>query len=239
MLFFTDRHLDGDEIRLSEEDQRHLNAFRPRIGDKIPLSDGEAFTYTGIMTGADKKGFTLTVTNPVPIPEEPHPVTVYLPLLKGDSDEKVIRESVELGASRIVLYQSENCVASAAGKESAKTERFKKVAKMASMQSGSPRIPGIEGILSFSEAKDRLLLENGLFFYENATLLLSDYLQKVSPAPTKFSFMTGPEGGFSSAEAEAIRSSGIPLLSLGSRILKAETAPVAVLAVLRAFMGEL
>ncbi len=238
MLFFIQEAKEGDIIRLSEEEQRHLYALRPRIGDKLTLSDGRSFTFEAEITAADKKGFDITVGKASAIEKEDYQTTLFLALLKGEKIETVIQKCTEIGISEIVLFDSANCVVSAKGKEEAKLSRYRKVAQMAAMQCGSAVIPQISGIASFDDALKGMKEKNGVFFYEKAQSLLSVWL-KDNPSQTEISFMTGPEGGFTPEEAERISAAGIPTLSLGKRILRAETAPICALSVIKAFRGEI
>ncbi len=239
MLFFIPPAKEGDVIRLSDEEQRHLYALRPRIGDKLTLSDGENYTFDAEITAADKKGFSITLGKASPIEKEESRTTLFLALLKGEKIETVIQKCTEIGISRIVLFSSANCVVSAKGKEDAKISRYEKVARMAAMQCGSPLIPKIEGILTFNQAVEEMKNSNGVFFYEKAEYLLSQWLAKNDSYKSEISFMTGPEGGFTPEEAQKILDSNIPSLSLGKRILRAETAPICALSVIKAYRGEI
>jgi len=239
MLFFISQAKEGDLIRLSDEEQRHLYALRPRIGDELTLSDGKGFTFDAQITAADKKGFTITVGKASPIEKDASETTLFLALLKGEKIETVIQKCTEIGITEIALFSSANCVVSAKGKEESKLSRYRKVAQMAAMQCGSPLIPEISGILTFDEAVEMMKAKNGVFFYEKAQSLLSPWLRGDERAKTEISFMTGPEGGFTPEEAEKIIAAGIPSLSLGKRILRAETAPLCALSVIKAFRGEI
>lgn len=239
MLFFIPPAKEGDVIRLSDEEQRHLYALRPRIGDKLTLSDGKNFTFEAEITAADKKGFSITVGKATPIEQEVSETTLFLALLKGEKIETVIQKCTEIGISKIVLFASANCVVSAKGKEKSKLSRYEKVARMAAMQCGSPLVPEIEGILTFDQAIKEMKESNGVFFYEKAEDLLSVWLAKNESARSEISFMTGPEGGFTPQEAQKILDSKIPSLSLGKRILRAETAPICALSVIKAYRGEI
>lgn len=239
MLFFIPPAKEGDVIRLSDEEQRHLYALRPRIGDKLTLSDGKDWVFDAEITAADKKGFSITLEKMTPIEKETAETTLFLALLKGEKIETVIQKCTEIGISKIILFSSANCVVSAKGKEDAKLSRYEKVARMAAMQCGSPLVPNIEGILTFDEAVKEMQSSNGVFFYEKAEDLLSVWLAKNESAKSKISFMTGPEGGFTPREAQKILDSNIPSLSLGKRILRAETAPICALAVIKAYRGEI
>ena len=116
-------------------------------------------------------------------------------------------------------------------------QRYEKIVLSAAMQCKRLLLPSIKGVVGFDEALNILTKENGFICYEKADKLLSAYLGETDLSVT--AFMTGPEGGFSNAEAQKAAEHNIPLISLGERILRAETAPICVLAVIRAFTSEM
>lgn len=237
MLFFIDKiPPQNSEFRFTDEEQRHLYSLRPNIGDTVTLSDGKEFFAQSEIAGADKKGFILRVGEAVPIPQNKNKTTLLLPLLKSDKNETVIQKATELGIDEIVLFVSENCVVGA-DKSEKKSQRYEKIALAASMQCKRLFLPSIKGVVGFDEALDILAKENGFICYEKAEKLLSKHLGETTLQ--NMAFMTGPEGGFSSAEAQKAIEHNVPLISLGDRILRAETAPICVLAVFRAFKSEM
>ena len=117
---------------------------------------------------------------------------------------------------------------------SKKLERWNRIARSAAEQSGRGMIPQVEPVLDFKSAVKRMAGDSlPVLFYENATIPLGRALQNISGS---VALMTGPEGGFEPAEVDYAREQGIHICSLGPRILRCETAPLAALAVVTAVM---
>ena len=140
-----------------------------------------------------------------------------------------VQKAVELGVSRIVPYLSKNCV-SRPDKTDKKVERWRKIASEAAKQCGRGRLPEVTAVVPVQQAIEQAAeSETALFFYENEKKTgLHDALS--SGVGSTVSLMVGPEGGFDPAEAEAAVNAGLRSVSLGTRILRCETAPIAALA---------
>jgi len=222
-LFVSENCIDGEIITVSGEDVEHLHAVRVREGDTISVSDGVSRSFLAKAEQIRKNSVILKIISESGFEHEPSVfLTVCIAVLKGDGCEEVIRHSVELGASRIIFFSSENCVADKRGK----TDRFIKIARQAAMQSGRDIIPTVDGILTYNEMIKVLSeAEIGIFFHETATEPLYDYI-KDKKIPRTVAFCVGPEGGFSDKEVEIARSNNIPIISLGKRIMRAVTAPL-------------
>lgn len=233
MLLFIEKTEPGNTVLIRDEDLRHLFALRPDVGQVLSLSDGKEFTYTGKIETIAKKEITVSVLDKKPILLPRQKIRLCIALLKGDKNEFVIQKATELGADEILFFTSRNCVAKTCGKESAKKERFQKTAKLAAMQCVGAVIPQIGEIRPFSELEKTLCPESTVFFYEKATRLFSERLPEVKDCET-VTMITGPEGGFTPEEAENLQAAGIEPISLGERILRAETAPLCATAILLA-----
>ena len=237
-IFISPTDIDN-QIKIIGDEARHLFALRPNIGEEFFLSDNEKYNYIGKVASIDRKGILLDIIKKESFCENNSPdITLFLALLKGDKNEFVIQKATELGISEIVFFSSKNCIAKLTDKGTSKKERFEKVAKLAAMQSGRETIPIIGDFLSFENMLDKLKEKNGLFFYENASLLLSEHL-KTTNLNKNISFAIGPEGGFDKEEIDKVLEKDFPLLSLGKRILRAETAPICVLSILMSYFGEI
>ena len=237
MLLFIEPANIGSTIRIEGEDARHAFALRPDIGDEVTVSDGKAFFYPGNIQAIDKKGITIEIMRQNPIVPKPYRIHLLAGLLKGDKNEFVIQKAVELGADRITFFLSQNCIAQLPDLEK-KYKRFATTAKLAAMQCGSLTIPQIAFLPDFQEVVRLLREQNGMLFYEHATEKLSSFLKRQAPG-NETAFAIGPEGGFSAGEIQKANDANIPLLSLGSRILRAETAPICAISVLLSYYGEL
>ena len=142
--------------------------------------------------------------------------------------EDVIKQAVELGANKIVFFSSSNCIA----EKREKGEKYAKTARQAAMQAGRDRIPEVVSGVTFAEMIDGLAAADiSAFFHEKADLPLYDVIL-TKKDPRSAAFAVGPEGGFSDKEAEIAIQKGIPVVSLGKRILRAVTAPLCALSVL-------
>ncbi|NIQ02976.1 MAG: RsmE family RNA methyltransferase, partial [Nitrospinaceae bacterium] len=137
--------------------------------------------------------------------------------------------------------RSERCVVKvAATEEEKKIRRWRKIALEAGRQSGRSVLPevaaSLESVGAFCRRQEGCDLK--LIFWEEET---TQRLQDVRPAaePRSIACLIGPEGGFTRAEVETARERGFQSLSLGPRILKAETAPVAMLALLQHLWGDM
>ena len=160
--------------------------------------------------------------------EPPTKVTVCQCLAKGDKMETVTQKSVELGAWEIWPVESSRCVVRLDGKSAGKkTARLQKIAREAAMQSGRGAIPQVLEPAPLKQALETAAKEGEIFFfYERGEESLKAAL--VSAGERLFVFV-GPEGGFSPEEAALAQSLGGKLLTLGPRILRTETAPLAAL----------
>ena len=163
-------------------------------------------------------------------------VTLFVPLLKGDKLELVIQKAVELGVSQIILYLAQRSIVKPTGNLDKKILRLQKIANDATLQSRRHKVPVIQGMFSLSEASASI---PGIFAWEEEQeLSLSQCITQYPPLG-QVSLLTGPEGGLSSQEAEILLRAGWKSVSLGPRILRAETAAMAVLACTMFACGEM
>lgn len=242
MKIFIPETEENGLVFIGGDDARHIFAHRPQPGDIVECSDGKNFTYTGKIDKIQRDGLFIKAEKRAPITKRETEITLFQAFLKSDKNEFVIQKATELGADRIVFFSSENCVMKLdLQKEKAKKARFEKIALQAAMQCGRDTVPEISDFTNFTGAVEKASKKNGMFFYENAAdegfPLLSEHLAKTE-LKDSISFIIGPEGGFSIKEADAAKSS-LETLSLGKRILRAETAPLAVLSLIMAKIGEI
>lgn len=234
MKIFIPETEENSSVFISGDDARHIFAHRPQPGDKVFCGDGKRFNYDCEIEKITKDGLYITAKTKSSIPSPAHETVLYNALLKGDKNEFVIQKATELGVSKIVFFESKNCVAKLdAKKRVAKKERFEKISRQAAMQCGRDILPEIGDFTTF----DKIFEEekDPIFFYEKAdACLFSEYL-KNHVDEKRFAFIVGPEGGFSEKEAQKATNA----LSLGKLILRAETVPIAVLAIIAATLGEM
>jgi len=215
---------------------RHMKTVRLRVGESFVLCDGKGRDFNCVVSGVTKSGAEydiVSVTNSES--EPPYLLSVYMAYAKGERLEYAVQKCTELGAREFILFPSENCVALPDEKSIPnKIARLQSIAHAASEQSGRGTVPEIRAAKSFKEAiLQAAAARLPLFPFERErekTLLTA--LSGVS-AET-ISVMTGSEGGFTDEEAEYAVKSGMVSVTLGRRILRCDTAPIAVAAIIAA-----
>ena len=165
-------------------------------------------------------------------------VTVCQCLPKGDKLETVVQKAVELGAYEIWPLYSSRCVSRPDPKSmEKKTARLQKIAQEAAQQSGRGAVPRVLPAANLKEALEAAAGQGtALFFYEAGQGSLK---QALRAAGDRLFLFVGPEGGFAPEEAELARSLGAEVLTLGRRILRTETAPLAALSAIFYEKGDM
>lgn len=236
--FFMEQ-IGGKSALLTGEHAAHAKVLRLRCGDSVTLCDGAGMDYPCTITAFTPEGVCLEVGEPQRAESEPRVfASVYMAYAKGDKLEHVLQKATELGAAEIIAFPSSRCVAKLDGKTLAKKlPRWQKIAAAAAEQSGRGRIPQVMALESYPEALSRAVrAEKALFFYENEQEHMLS--RALAGAFSAVSLMTGPEGGFSPEEAQQAITAGMQCCSLGSRILRCETAPLCALSAVMFAAGE-
>lgn len=213
-----------------EEGAHGARSLRLRPGEAVTLCDGKGTDYPCTVESVEKGGLWLQAQKPVQNRAEPGvQVTVCQCLPKGDKLDTVAQKAVELGAAALWQVESARCVARPDAKGAGKkTARLQRIALEAAKQSGRGVVPDVRGPVPIGQAlAEAAGLGTVLFFYEKAAGGLRQAL-KASGGP--YYIFIGPEGGFAPEEAGLAKELGAHLLTLGPRILRTETAPLAALA---------
>lgn len=217
---------------LEGEEASHIcRSLRMRPGEAITVSDGNGKDFYCVIKSAESQRVELEILEETGNITEPDiEVTLCTSLLKGDKFEQVIKHSVELGASFILPVISENCVSRPDQKSlKAKTVRWQKIANEAAGQSGRGKLPEVKEAVTLKVLSERIKnYDLVLFCYEAGGNPIGETFWENDKAK-KIAIITGPEGGFSKAEAEMLEECGAKVITLGKRILRAETAPLAAL----------
>ena len=233
----------GDKITVTGEDARHISlSLRARVGEEYVLCDENGTEYLSKIDKMDSNSVYFTVLEKKQSLSEPSvKVFLYQALVKGDKFDEIVQKAVELGVSGIVPVISSRCVSKPDGKTlEKKVERWRKIAKAAAMQCERAAVPTVENALTYKEALERIK-ECGCGFvcYEAGPRVPLKEIFDAKKGAKTYGFFIGPEGGLSEDEAALARESGIPLASLGSRILRTETAPVCVLSAIMFYSGNM
>ena len=227
--FFTENISDTAAV-LDREDSKHVSqVLRMRPGEFAVICDGKGTDYLGRLESAEGECvFEILEKSPNQAEPSVH-LRLFQAMPKGDKMEFVIQKSVELGVRKIVPFLSKNCV-SRPDKTDKKVERWRKIAAEAAKQCGRGYLPVVTAVES-AEKAFAMASDSGtaLFFYEHETRGLRETLEGQGVSDT-VSLVVGPEGGFAPEEVQAAQNAGLSSVSLGTRILRCETAPVAALA---------
>lgn len=229
---------EGDTLTISGQDAVHIRrSLRMEVGDELTVCDGHGTDCACVIRAFSGDDVVLDVTARTPSSSEPScAVTLYQGLPKADKMEWIIQKAVELGVTRIVPVQMARSVAVINEKSGKKAARWQKIADEAAGQSGRGILPVVENPIPFREAAVRLATETALVCYECGG---EPFTSLVSRESTAVSLVIGPEGGFDPKEIDTLRDGGARIATLGPRILRCETAPIAALAVLMAASGNM
>lgn len=237
-FFLPSGALQAEGVIFPDEASRQIaRVLRMNPGDRVVVLDGSGIEYIVVL---QQVGRTTTGILESRRPNETEPaiqLTLYQGLLKGAKLEFVVQKCTEIGISRIVPVVSSRAVP--AEPSAARQARFETIAREAAEQSGRGRIPEVTVPMRFLEAIEEACAAGPAVFCweEERDLRLSD----LAPAgeSQQVNLFVGPEGGFTVDEAEEARRAGALVVSLGRRILRAETAAMVGCALILARYGEL
>lgn len=227
---------------LSGDLYRHLTVLRLKPGDTIRLADGQGNEALARITAMDKESARIDIDPPEPATGngEPVSITLFQGLPKGDKLDLILQKCTELGVARIVPFMAERSVARLSDdKLDKKVQRWERIVREASRQSGRSSIPAIgcavdlKTALASDSSALRLLLWEGEKDQELRPLL------ERSGRTDSVAVIIGPEGGLTAGEAAMATAAGFQPVTLGSRILRTETAGPAIMAILQYALGDM
>ena len=230
-------------VTLSGSDAHHLGyTLRAHVGERCVVVDAERQVASMEITGFTADTVTLRLVERLEADTEP-PIrlTLAVCLLKADKMDFVVQKAVELGAAKVQPIESENCVARYDGKKSeARRERWQRIAGEAAKQCGRTALLTVAPILPFDEWIRARQDEDGpAFFCYEAEKEKSLGVWLAETQSDAFTALIGPEGGFTPGEAEQAKAAGLAAVTLGPRILRAETAAIAATTIVQYVKGDL
>jgi 16S rRNA (uracil1498-N3)-methyltransferase len=210
-----------------------LRSLRLSVGDSFHAFDEDGNRYRMRILEATSRSLRAEVLETFP-PEPPPPVAVTLlvGLPKADKMDFILEKATELGVSRVVPFRSSRTIPRAEPADARKRLlRWERVALAAAKQCGSGRVPEVSAVIPYYEAlRVAAGHDNRVIFYEGeGTFSLKRVLAGMPPGKS-VALIVGPEGGFSQDEVREAVAAGCRCAGLGSRILRVETAALAVLA---------
>jgi 16S rRNA (uracil1498-N3)-methyltransferase len=239
-FFAGDESFSRDLVVLAGTDATHIcTVLRLQTGDKIQVLNGKGSLYVIQLTDVKAKLVKGEIISSEKVNTE-SPLTIHLgqSLIKGNKFDVVLRKSVELGAKTITPLMTERTVVKNDGNK--KIARWQKIAEESCKQCGRSSIPKVsESIIKLDVfCRQGSAADLKLMFWE---LESENGLKDINPekTPSSLSILIGPEGGFTIEEVETARSHGFQTVSLGPRILRAETAPLVALSLLQSKWGDI
>lgn len=222
---------------------RHIaTVLRLKEGETMLLADGCGYEALASIEKIDRDGATVRLEQrrPASIDESPLPITLCQGLPKGEKMDLILQKATELGVSRIVPFNGERSVARLDGERLDKRiPRWERIVQEAARQSLSATIPAVG---FHADLATLLRLEGGdlkLLLWEGEKEQRLRPLAATMARPASVSVIIGPEGGLSAREAALAVSAGYLPVTLGGRILRTETAGLAVVAILQYLWGDL
>jgi 16S rRNA (uracil1498-N3)-methyltransferase len=226
----------GDKIVIGKDETRHLrDVLRLSGGDEVAVFDGSGFDHLCVIENMSKKATILAVQSKKdsPSPESPLDLTMCVALTKGDKFEFVIQKCVELGVKNLVPLITDRCDVKLHDKTESKMDRWRKIVIESSKQCGRGILMGIAEPASFDSLLKAHDIAKMVLFSERDGERFDESGSK------EFIAIVGPEGGWSDDELEAAKENGVRIVTLGGRILRAETAAVSVATILQHRAGDL
>ena len=225
--------IENNMVTLSQGDYFHLTkVMRAKPGEHIEVVDQHQKPYLCIVSSVNP--LKIEVQEPINKQSElSKEVTLFFGLAKSDKIELVIQKATELGAHRIILFQGQRSVVKYSESDfSRKLDRFNAIIKEAAEQCHREVLPEVLYRKSIKDIEDELLADINLFAYELEAGNTASLNNELSKKYSKIAVIIGPEGGFSSEEAECLIAKKFVPVSLGRRILRCETAAIYALSII-------
>jgi 16S rRNA (uracil1498-N3)-methyltransferase len=237
-LFHSGELPENGDMVLDDEARRHLvTVLRSSLGQPVELFNGDGFNYQGILSQIEKKRASINVHGREKSNNEsPVNLHLYQAVSRGDKMDLTIQKAVELGVNQITPITSERCGVKLNDQRwNKKVLHWQKVIQSACEQSGRTIVPQLNAIISLdSIIESKQDLAHTIVLDPVAAQSLSDFETKTQ----SLQIIIGPEGGLTEQEIKRLCEVGCQGVRLGPRILRTETAGLAVLSVLQAKFGD-
>lgn len=243
VFFVEPQAVRGETITIAGPLARHLcGSLRVKPGEMIWLGEDGGPRYHARLTAADRDRLTARIVS-TSSPPQAHPprITLGLALVKGDRMDWAVQKAAELGVARLVpLITARSIVRPKSGRTDHRSGRWQSIALEAAQQSMRWDVPVVAAPVAFDAwcADAALGACRWLLWEDPRGTSFRDRLRG-KPRPDQISLVVGPEGGFAADEIALAEQRGFEMVSLGSRILRTETAVVAALALVLYEWGDL
>lgn len=225
---------------VGEQARRIRRVLRLRPGEEVVAITGDGPGFRVRLKEVTPTRVSGWLIGREPDRESPLRITLFQGLLKADRFEYVVQKATEIGVYRIVPFFSSRCVVTSFDFEH-RARRWVKIAREAVEQSGRWRSPEIARPIRLPEIA-RFIKEFSLafvFWEKEGVVTLKEIAGRTPPKPESACIVVGPEGGLSEEEVRILEDSGGKRVSLGPRILRAESAAVVASAILMYEFGDM
>ena len=220
-----------------------VRVLRLGTGDSVQLADEKGMVHFGTINQVAKEWVAVKISSSCSAVESDSTaprITICQALPKGDKIDLILQKGTELGAHNFLLFGGRRSVAKIRDDQQAsKLERWNRITSEAARQCGRSDIPEVSWRLSAVEAAHETGHERRLILWEGERELSLKNVLSVGGKPTSVIVAIGPEGGFDPLEVRHFSQLGFQPVSLGNRILRTETASIAILAIMQYIWGEM
>ncbi len=232
--YFVDEAMREGAFTVSGDNAKHISkVMRMTAGEEIIIVN-EGIAHVCTIASIDTEVIATPTGRTIPSPEMPVQVTIACGLPKGDKLELIAQKGTELGMYTLLPFAAERSIVKWDEKKGKKNrERLQKIAQEAAEQSHRTHVPMVEAPISFKQLVARISEFDAVFIADEEDAKaekrtrFAEKLKNVHDNKSKSILcIFGPEGGISRKEAEALAAAGAQIMSLGPRILRAETAPL-------------
>ncbi len=228
-FFVKKENIKDNKAIITGDDAFHIaRSLRMAAGDSIFISDGCGEEYLCTLSKIRDDVCECEICERLESCTEPHSlITLYMAYPKGDKLETVVQKAVELGACKIVPFESSRCIKRPrAEKQEKQTARLQRIAEEAAKQCGRSKLPEVSPPISYKELLSKIKSHTlALFCYEDEHARSIKDVLDAAELPESIAVIVGSEGGFSPEEAASAKEAGALPVTLGRRILRCETAP--------------
>ncbi len=237
-FFIKNNQIENEIIHITGTDVNHIaNVLRLKIDDQVQVcNEDKMINYKAKILEINKEEIKCTILEMGQSKSEANiHINIFQGLPKAEKMELIIQKCTELGVKEITPVQMERCVVKLDNKsENKKIERWRKIAEVASKQSGRDRIPNINNVTNIRDICN-VLEEYDIVLvpYENEkNITLKEILKKLPKKDLKIAIVIGPEGGFEEKEIQTLKENNCKIVTLGNRILRTETVAIAMTSVI-------
>lgn len=242
-FFVPPQGFSENTVTIEGPDVNHIRTvLRMKPGDRIAVIDQQGFQYEAVLGEVERNHVRGEIFSKTPLQTE-SPVKIHMgqALIKGSGFDLLVRKATELGVHSIAALKTERCVARLAKEsERSKTQRWQRITEEGAKQCGRSRVPDVHPtVLSLEEfARQNAECDLKLIFWEEER---ETRLQEVAAPDSvaSIAFIAGPEGGLAKEEIAGLRQQGFQTVTLGPRLLKADSVSLVILSLLQHRWGDL